>query len=117
LLSSRKHVDELDKEEYAKEWDRIMSSVDTGNNSTMQMAILDADKLLDKALKQISTPGVTMGDRLKVSSSKFSKINDVWYAHKVRNQVAHETDFRLNVMTARKVLAIFKRSLKEIGAL
>jgi len=81
------------------------------------MAIMNADKLLDKALRQIATPGVTMGDRLKVSGGKFSKINDVWFAHKVRNQVAHESDYKLNVMTARKVLAIFKRSLKELGAL
>jgi len=117
LSTTRKHVDELNKKEYTAEWERIIGSVDTGNSSTLQMAILDADKLLDKALKQIGTPGVTMGDRLKVSSHKFSKINDVWYAHKVRNQVAHEADFKLNVMTARKVLAIFKRSLRELGAL
>ncbi|MCL1929879.1 hypothetical protein FWF93_01970 [Candidatus Saccharibacteria bacterium] len=117
LSTTRKHVDALNKKEYGAEWQKIISSVDTSNGSTMQMAILAADKLLDKALKQIGTPGVTMGDRLKVSSHKFSKINDVWYAHKLRNQVAHEADFKLNVMTARKALAIFKRSLRELGAL
>jgi hypothetical protein len=117
LSTTRKHTDELDKREYAAEWERIVGAIDTANVSTLQMAVLDADKLLDKALRQIGTPGVTMGDRLKVSSGKFSKVNDVWYAHKVRNQVAHEADFRLNVMTTRKVLAIFKRSLRELGAL
>jgi len=114
---TRKHVDGLNKQEYNEEWERIISTVDTSDNNSLQMAIMNADKLLDKALRQIGTPGVTMGDRLKVSGGKFSKINDVWFAHKVRNQVAHESDYKLNVMTARKVLAIFKRSLKELGAL
>jgi uncharacterized membrane protein YdfJ with MMPL/SSD domain len=117
LSTTRKHVDGLDKSEYAAEWERIVGSVESGNSSSLQMAIMDADKLLDKALRQIGTPGVTMGDRLKVSSGKFSKIDDVWFAHKVRNQVAHEADFKLNVMTARRVMAIFKRSLRELGAL
>jgi len=117
LSTVRRHVDELDKKEYAVEWNRIIGSMDNGNSSTMQMAVMDADKLLDKALRQIGTPGVTMGDRLKVSGHKFSNVNDVWYAHKVRNQIAHEADFKLNAMTTRKVLAIFKRSLRELGAL
>ena len=116
LSTTRKHVDELNRAEYMVEWDKIINSVN-GDNSNMQMAILEADKLLDKALRQLGVPGVTMGDRLKASNNKFSKINDVWYAHKIRNQIAHETNFKLNTMTARRVLVIFKRSLRELGAL
>ena len=107
----------LDTKKYRAVWEKIEQAVDRSNPLTYQMAVLSADKLLDKALRDSGVSGETMGERLKSAKNRFSKINDVWFAHKVRNRIAHEPEMKLNYPTTKRVLAIFKKALKELGAL
>lgn len=107
----------LDQEKYRVEWLKIENSLDRTDLATYQMAIMNADKLLDNALRDTGVPGETMGDRLKVAKSKFTDINQVWTAHKLRNRIVHETDVKITLMTAKKALYIYRKSLKELGAI
>ena len=107
----------LNQEKYRIEWMKIENSLDRNNMMTYQMAIMSADKLLDNALRDIGLSGDTMGDRLKIAKNKFADVNQVWAVHKLRNRIVHETDIKINLMTARKALYIYKKSLKELGAI
>lgn len=107
----------LDQEKYRCAWLKIENALDKSNIDTYHFAILSADKLLDQALKELNVPGETMGDRLKNSKKKFTNINQVWSAHKIRNQIAHEADTKINLLGARRALAIYKKALKELGAI
>lgn len=117
MAATRKRPHSLDVQKYRSEWLKIENSLDKNNFATYQMAIMSADKLLDQALKDIGMSGDTMGERLKNAKSKFSNANNVWTAHKLRNRIAHESDAKINVISVRKSLAIYKRSLKELGAI
>ena len=83
------------------------------------MAILEADKLLDQALRELQLPGETMGDRLKNGKSKFQKpsLDKVWQAHRLRNRIAHEAGVTISYAQAKIALAGIKRGLKELGAI
>ncbi len=107
----------LDREKYRSAWLKIENGLDKTNLDTYHFAVLSADKLLDQALKESGVAGGTMGDRLKNSKKQFSNINQVWSAHKVRNQIAHDADTKIDFIGCRRALAIFKRSLKELGAI
>ncbi len=107
----------LDQEKYRTKWLEIENNLDKNNLATYQFAVLSADKLLDSALKESGVSGEKMGDRLRNCKGKFDNLNDVWFAHKLRNQIAHETDSRVNLLGARRALAIYKKSLKELGAI
>jgi hypothetical protein len=107
----------LDVEKFRTEWLKIENSLDRANPMTYQMAILSADKLLDRALREVGVAGATMGDRLKAAKSRFANINDIWFAHKIRNRIAHETDVNLNLVSTKRALFIFKKALKELGAI
>jgi hypothetical protein len=117
IILTRRRRSGLNVEKYRSDWLKIDNSLDNSNPMTFQMAILNADKLLDRALKDIGAPGDTMGDRLKVSSSRFSDINQVWTVHKLRNRIAHETDIKINLIVAKKAMYTYKKSLKELGAI
>jgi hypothetical protein len=83
----------------------------------MILAIVDADKLLDEALKKRHFRGKTMGERL-VSAQRMISDNDaVWYAHKLRNRLVHEPNVRLKKKEAQAALAGFRQGLKDLGAL
>jgi len=113
-LKSRKP--KLNIAKYQADWQSIETSIgDT--NSTMQFAILQADKLLDKALKESGYKGKTMGERMTSASRIFSKPDNVWSAHKLRNKIAHEQNVNVNSKITSRALSFFKRALKDVGAL
>jgi transposase len=81
------------------------------------MTVLNADTLLDQALKDKGIAGTTMGERMKHMQQKWSNANNVWTAHKLRNQIAHEPDVKLSYDSARRALSSFKQALKDLGAI
>ncbi len=117
LLTFGKRGKALDVDKYRVKWLAIEQSLVRDNEASYHMAILNGDKLLDQALRDRGFRGQTMGDRLKSAKANLPHRNDVWAAHKLRNQIAHETDVRVSHDQARRALAGFKQGLKELGAI
>ncbi len=115
-LTSKKRYS-FEKEEYQADWLHIENSLAKDNKATYTAAIIEADKLLDKALIEMGVPGRNMGERLKKADSYFSQINSVWHAHKMRNQIAHEHGFSVEYLQAKRALASFKQALKDLEAI
>lgn len=107
----------LNQDEFRSKWLEINAILAKDNPSSWQVAIMEADKLLDQALICRGASGNTLGERLKSSGHKFSKLNAVWGVHKLRNQIAHEPDARLTYSITVKALAVFKQALKDLGAI
>lgn len=108
--------DGFDRQQFARRWKEIEELTD-GGEVKRKLAIIEADKLLDHALKALAFPGESLGDRLKFAGYKYPKIKDVWWAHKVRNQLVHEASYHLDAGVAKKALRQFKRSLQDLGAI
>lgn len=107
----------LDVERYRSQWLAIEAQLKRDEVSSYHLTVLNADKLLDKALKERSFKGETMGERMKAAKEVWSNANAVWGAHKLRNQIAHEHDVRVSYDDARRALASFKQALKDVGAI
>ncbi|HEX7259582.1 MAG TPA: hypothetical protein VF272_01475 [Candidatus Saccharimonadia bacterium] len=114
--SSSHRVGSVDREFVARKWETIELMSKQGG-SGLRDAVSEADKLLDYALKHSGASGETMGERLKHSGKRFSDINAIWSAHKLRNAFAHEADFDLVPGQAREALQNFRQGLKDVGAL
>ncbi len=105
----------LNQDYFQKRWMELLAKVKSPEG--MVLAVIDADKLLDSALKKRHFKGKTMGERL-VSAQRFINDNDsVWYAHKLRNRLVHEPDVRLKEAEAKQALGGFRQALKDLGAL
>lgn len=117
ILLTNKKAYSFNKEEYQTDFLRIENGLSKDNPMSFNMSVVEADKLLDKALLEMGVPGKTMGDRLKKSGERFSQLNSVWYAHKLRNQIAHEHNFRLEYTQARHALNTYKQALQDLGAI
>ena len=111
------HVYEFDKEEYQSDFLTIENSLRKDNELSFNAAIIEADKLLDKALMEMGLPGKTMGERMKSAANKFTQNNSVWYAHKMRNQIAHERNFKVDYNKAAHALKAYRQALKDLGAI
>lgn len=107
----------LDVDKYRQAWLNIEQQLQRDNVGSFQLVILNADKLLDKALMERGRKGKTMGERLKSSGDLLSDRNAVWTAHKLRNQIAHEPNVAVRYEDARRALSSFKQALKDVGAI
>lgn len=114
---TQKRFSPADKEKYQTKYLEIENQLKPNQPATYQMAILNADKLVDQALRERRIKGKTMGERMKTAKSLFSDNNGLWSAHKLRNVIAHETNARITFEDAKKALSSFKKSLKDLGAI
>jgi hypothetical protein len=116
-LFARRGFDERDRDLARRRWREVEKLMAQPGELGRKMAVLEADKLLDEALKSLSMPGTTLGERLKFAAYKYPDVKDVWPAHRLRNQLAHEASTHLDEGMARRALAQFRRALERLGAL
>ncbi len=105
----------LDKKYYSNRWNEIEKTSRLGD-SGMRLAVIDADKLVDHALKQSNVSGASMGERMK-QASYLKNINNLWSAHKLRNKLVHEPDIKPKKSEMKFAISAYRKILKEMGAL
>lgn len=86
------------------------------DTATWPLAVINADKLLDEALKRRRFKGKTMGERMVSAQRELSDNDGVWYAHKLRNRLVHEADVKLREPDVKKALIGIRQALKDLGA-
>ncbi|PJE65460.1 hypothetical protein COU91_01515 [Candidatus Saccharibacteria bacterium CG10_big_fil_rev_8_21_14_0_10_47_8] len=114
-ILSRRMTHKLNQDYFQKKWLELLARVKTSDG--IVLAVIDADKLLDEALKRRNFNGKTMGERLVAAQRSLTDNDSVWYAHKLRNRLVHEPDTKLKKREAQNALAGFRRGLKDLGAL
>jgi len=117
LVFTRKSSPKLNIEKYQTKWLAVENSVSRNNSASWQLAIFNADKLVDLALKERRFAGQTMGERMKSAEKVWSNANHIWGAHKIRNRLAHDTEVKLSHDLALRALSAYKQALKDLGAI
>jgi len=106
----------ISKKHAQESWHRIEEQFYRGGESDLKVAILEADKLLNDALREAGVMGIQLGDRLKkTNTNQVPNLNELWQAHKLRNQIAHEPNFRLKRDLAERGLKIYETALTNLG--
>lgn len=117
MILGGKHRHSFNVQEYQTRWLKIENSLEKGDERSYRLAIIEADKLVDRALNEMGIPGKSMGEKLKKIGNRLPDIQKLWHAHKLRNQIVHESDFDINYNQARQALTIFRQTLKNLGAI
>jgi hypothetical protein len=106
----------ISKKQAEESWRRIEEQFYRGGESDLKVAILEADKLLNDALREAGIMGIQLGDRLKkTNTGQVPNLNELWQAHKLRNQIAHEPNFKLKRDLAERALGIYETALTNLG--
>ncbi len=114
-LLVRRRTSGLNVEDFNTRWRELQKMC--GDKTTWPLAIIDADKLLDDALRKSHIKGKTMGERLVSVQRSLSNNDSVWYAHKLRNKLVHEQYDKLKERDVKDALIGFRQALKDLGAL
>jgi len=113
-LSKRK-PSQLNKVYFTSRWQDLQKLC--GREDTWPLAIINADKLVDEALKKSKYHGKTMGERLVAAQHDLQNNDDIWFAHKLRNKLVHEDLKKLKKTDVKDALVGFRDALRDLGAL
>lgn len=104
-----------------KKWPEIETSLRLGKPANLKEAVIEADKLTDHVLRQYYPDTETMGERLKLAKEKFLNkriaYDDLWYAHKIRNEVVHNPSFQLPSFEVESLINKFKTGIQILGGM
>ncbi|MBI5420701.1 MAG: hypothetical protein HZA35_00070 [Parcubacteria group bacterium] len=107
---------QVDRKRVLKAWKEVQDRLGRGDEANLRLAIIDADKLLDTVLKRMGYVGDTMADRLKkITKAQLKNINEVWTAHKVRNNIVHSPDHSFSRQEAVEVIEMYERAFREMN--
>ncbi|MBT5016136.1 hypothetical protein HN748_04760 [Candidatus Peregrinibacteria bacterium] len=108
--NKRSRISPQELKKFQNHWQGILKEI----KSSPKNAVLEADKLLDQALKLKNYTG-SLGEKMKKAGPLFSDRNGVWGAHKLRNRIAHELNIKVSDFEAKKALGQFKTALRDLG--
>lgn len=100
----------------SKQWERIKRRIQSGAESDYKLAIIDADDFLAEVLDNRGHDGKDFEESIKKAGRLIAPIlEDVLEAHKIRNSIVYNPDFKLSVDQAKKVLDTYESAAKNIG--
>ncbi len=113
----KRRAKKLNVEYFTASWKQLQGNCAT--RKTWPQAIIDADELVDEALKHARYKGKTTGERLVAAQHTLTSNDKVWAAHKLRNRIEHaEVDVRkLKKKDMMNALVGFREALRDLGAL
>ncbi|MCL2371313.1 hypothetical protein FWC63_01035 [Candidatus Saccharibacteria bacterium] len=115
-LTSHKVV-KIDTAKYQADFLEIENGLDKLQPKSWNDTVFEMDKMLDEVLRELGFEGKTMADRLKSANSSISNINAVWYAHKLRNEIAHTRKFSVGFEQAKRAVKVYRRALQDLGVI
>jgi|694.fasta_scaffold04579_10 hypothetical protein len=82
----------------------------------LKSIVMEADKLLDYALKNRGVKGETLGERLKNAKKliDWKDYQNAWEGHKLRNKMAHEMDFTPTSKDLKEKYEFLRTAIKKL---
>ncbi len=96
-------------------WHAIMAKFATGTPEAARLAIIDADALVDTALKGMKIEGEHLADRLSnLETEDIPSMTRIWRAHRTRNDLVHTSGFTISPQDAERTMHDYEAFLKDI---
>lgn len=87
------------------------------SKDTWALAVINADKLLDEALKKKHLKGNSMGERMVEAQKLLSDNDGVWFAHNMAKKLLDDSHGKLKETDVKKSLVGIRQALRDLGAL
>ncbi len=103
----------IDKAHFKHEWNDCIEQFK--DEKTRNLSLINADKLLDEALKCLGHTGDTMSERMISAKNILKNRDEVWSAHKIRNRLVHESGYHPTEKIVKRSLNGYYRAFKDLG--
>lgn len=104
--------------ELADYWGHLTTRLNYQDEAQWKLAVIESDNFFDYVLRYFHYEGESMAERLqKVPPGALSNTDDVWRAHRIRNSLVHDPNYRISYQQAEFVMNAYTRALKDFKIL
>jgi len=100
---------------FRKKWTRIKSKLP--KEDQWVEALVEADNLLDAALRKKNYTGKTVGEKLVKAEKIFTDKDEVWFGHKLSKKAQEKPDFKIKKADMKRALLGLQKGLKDLDVL
>ncbi len=97
-----------------KDWAKILKRLEKGAEAEYKLAIIEADEVFDNTLKKMEYGGKTMEEKMEQVSVILPNIDEIREAHKIRDNVVHNPNYKLGLDEAKRILETYEKALREL---
>ena len=115
LFIYRKLPKRLKHDKFKSNWKDIQKLC--ADKVSWKKAVIDADNLLEKALKRKKIKGTSTGERLVSAQNILTNNDGVWFGHKLRTKLESDPEAKVSQDETKKALLGIGQALKDLGAL
>ncbi|MFH1841529.1 MAG: hypothetical protein ABH800_02090 [Candidatus Nealsonbacteria bacterium] len=106
------------KKKITKTWIKITKRLEAGSESEYKLAVIEADDMMENSLKKMGYAGQTVEEKLQnLTSVILPNIEEVKEAHRIRNNIVHDPDYRLSLEEAKKTLDAYGKAFDSFQIL
>ena len=110
-----KRPPKLKQDVFKTQWQELQKLL--RNKDRWDVALIQADHLVDLALRKNRFRGGSMGERLVKAQKIFTDNDGVWFAHKLRKAIEGEPELKLKEKDVKEALVAIRQGLRDLGAL
>jgi hypothetical protein len=115
VIFLRRHPKKINLADFQGRWQEAQNLC--AKQDTWPLAIINANKLLDEALRKRKYRGKTMGERMVSAQHDIQDNDSLWFGHKLSNKLVQEDMKKLKKTDVMTALIGFREALKDLGAL
>ena len=113
--ASIKKEEGKEAESLSDKWGAILELLNGKDEPSWRMAVTEADKFFDEIMQRLGYSGDNFGERLKqIHPTEIKNLDNVWDAHRVRNSLAHDVDFKLSQDDARRAVGAYEEAMRDL---
>lgn len=97
-------------------WGSVKRRLDSGSDDDWELAVVEADIIVENIMERIGFRGLTLGDKIKsIDERNFANLKNLWEAHTARIKIdigGH--DYKITKEEAKEALDKYEKALKEL---
>ena len=98
-----------------RQWQKTRARIRTANEAEYKLAIIEADGILGDTLSRLGFTQPTIAERLKeVNTAIIPNLEQIGEAHKTRNNIVHDPDYRLSMEEASRILGYYEETFRSL---
>lgn len=102
-------------ERISRDWQKIQERLEKEDEASLKLAVIEADNLIDEALRRMGLEGKDMGERLeKLTQQNLNSINDLLDAHRLRDLIVHQPNIIITKDQVQSAIKGYQVVMKEL---
>lgn len=103
--------------EINRRWRTITKKVAVGSEKEYKLALVEADDFLRKVLEDADYQGDTLEELAEDAGKRvLPNLENILQAHKLRNTVVYDVNYRLDLNLAKKILDDYEKAVKSVSS-